>query len=436
MGSRDAFVVVEQMKRRVARLLQLLLLVASPAGAAASAARHTVVSSPPPPVGPVSAPAQPHIAAGFASSNVFWPGDTDADGTVYQCAYIPTLVLANHTRLIAHGSCGTEANSCNGLHIQRATFAESRLDSDDRGLPRGTPGNPIQEGKICQKHSDNGGATWSKLRVVARGVDTGQIVWDDLRKVLVMQYSTVPKSEACPDCPGGGAVMEFKSTDLGAAPNKRLLSQMHAPLPAQLRLNGGWCVWLGDTWSKPRCLTVSQNGVVHGAPAIAGCGAPMPGAPTGDGGGSIWTSAGAALQLSSGNKHHPHRLVFTGHVNGCQQFWYTDDGETYQFAKNATGGPLCTIGIGEVGFAETPDGGILGSGRNGIFHGPGKCNCRGTVRSSDGGDHFGPLGFDPVLVEPECMVRRGAINQTRHPNICFALGYVCDCVWHSLQRQR
>ena len=220
MGSRDAFVVVEQMKRRVARLLQLLLLVASPAGAAASAARHTVVSSPPPPVGPHSAPAQPHIAAGFASSNVFWPGDTDADGTVYQCAYIPTLVLANHTRLIAHGSCGTEANSCNGLHIQRATFAESRLDSDDRGLPRGTPGNPIQEGKICQKHSDNGGATWSKLRVVARGVDTGQIVWDDLRKVLVMQYSTVPKSEACPDCPGSGAVMEFKSTDLGAAPNK------------------------------------------------------------------------------------------------------------------------------------------------------------------------------------------------------------------------
>ncbi len=67
------------------------------------------------------------------------------------------------------------------------------------------------------------------------------------------------------------------------------------------------------------------------------------------------------------------------------------------------------MGIGEVGFAETPDGGILGSGRNGIFHGPGKCNCRGTVRSTDGGDTFGPLGFDPVLVEPECMVRNAFI---------------------------
>ena len=169
-----------------------------------------VVSPPAHPVGPHSAPARPHIAAGFASSNIFWPGDTDANGTVYQCTYIPTLVLANHTRLIAHGSCGTEANSCNGLHLS----ASARLESG-RGLPRGSPGNPIQEGKICQKHSDDGGVTWSKLRVIARGVDTGQIVWDDLRKELVMHYSTVPQSEACPDCPGGGAVMVYKSTDLG-----------------------------------------------------------------------------------------------------------------------------------------------------------------------------------------------------------------------------
>ena len=176
----------------------------------------------PPHVGPRSAPARPHIAAGYASSNIFWPGDTDANGTVYQCAYIPTLVLANHTRLIAHGSCGTEANSCNGLHVQqfRAARAAATLESpDERGLPRGTPGNPIQEGKICQKHSDDGGITWSKLRVVARGVDTGNIVWDDLRKVLVMHYTTVPKSVACPDCPGSGAVFEYKSTDLGKRPN-------------------------------------------------------------------------------------------------------------------------------------------------------------------------------------------------------------------------
>ena len=35
-------------------------------------------------------------------------------------------------------------------------------------------------------------------------------------------------------------------------------------------------------------------------------------------------------------------------------------------------------------------------GRNGIFHGPGKCNCRAVVRSADGGTTFGELTFDPV----------------------------------------
>ena len=111
-------------------------------------------------------------------------------------------------------------------------------------------------------------------------------------------------------------------------------------------------------------------------------------------------------QLSPTNKYHPNRLIFTGHVNGCQQWWYSDDGgQTYSFARNASSPaePLCIIGEGEVGFAETPDGGITSSGRNGIFHGPGKCNCRAVVRSADGGTTFGELTFDPVLVEPECM---------------------------------
>ena len=294
------------MARRLAPLLLGLAALDRPQGAAAG--------PPLKPVGPHPAPARPHIAAGFPTSNIFWPGDTDANGTVYQCAYIPTLVLANHSRLIAHGSCGTEANSCNGLHIQQtraaaaaATLAGGRVG----GLPRGTPGNPIQEGKICQKHSDDGGATWSKLRLVARGVDTGQIVWDDLRKVLVMHYGTMPKSVACPDCPGGGTVREFKSTDLGAP--CRLCSSPLGHAANSLP------VWLaGETWSEPRCLTVSKSGIVHGAPAVPGCGAPIAGGPTGDGGGSMGTSAGAALQLSPSNKFHPHRLVFNGYVNGCQ----------------------------------------------------------------------------------------------------------------------
>jgi hypothetical protein len=203
----------------VCRLWFTAFVVATSPASATSTLPNTPLSSSPPHVGPRPAPARPHIGAGYASSNIFWPGDTDANGTVYQCAYIPTLVLANHTRLIAHGSCGTEANSCNGLHVQQSARTGTLESPDERGLPHGTPGNPIQEGKICQKHSDDGGVTWSKLRVVARGVDTGKIVWDDLRKVLVMHYSTVPKSVACPDCPGGGAVFEYKSTDLGKWPS-------------------------------------------------------------------------------------------------------------------------------------------------------------------------------------------------------------------------
>ena len=67
-----------------------------------------------------------------------------------------------------------------------------------------------------------------------------------------------------------------------------------------------------------------------------------------------------------------------------------------------------------MGFAETPDGGITSSGRNGVFHGPGKCNCRGVVRSTDGGTTFGELTFDPVLVEPECMATM--VNGARQKN--------------------
>ena len=56
----------------------------------------------------VPKPPQPQIAAGYETHNVFWPYDSDDNGTVYACTYLPTLVLANGTRLIAHGSCGVK----------------------------------------------------------------------------------------------------------------------------------------------------------------------------------------------------------------------------------------------------------------------------------------------------------------------------------------
>lgn len=121
----------------------------------------------------------------------------------------------------------------------------------------------------------------------------------------------------------------------------------------------------------------------------------------GDGGSSIWCSPGAALQLSPENRYAPNRLVFTGHINGRQNFWLSDDGDTWFLAKNFSGGALDVTGIGETALAETPDGGIFTSSRNGIFHGPGKCNCRATLCSPDGATSFNEtLDFDPILVEP------------------------------------
>lgn len=196
-------------------------------------------------------------------------------------------------------------------------------------------------------------------------MQTGQIVWDDYRKVLVMHYSTI----AIPTGRPSGTAMEWKSYDLG------------------------------ETWGSMRNLTEH----IAGADVL-----------------ETGTSAGAALQLSPQNPFHPHRLVFAGYVksdvcNG-QTFWYTDDGERYQVAKNATGGPLCVPGIGETGLGETPAGGILSSSRNTLFHGPGKCDCRATLRSLDGGSSFGRLGFDTTLVEPECM---GTMVNGGEPGLLF-----------------
>jgi len=181
---------------------------------------------------------------------------------------------------------------------------------------------------------------------VSKQSQNGQIVWDDVRKVLVAHWTPGP----------GLQLQEHKSYDLG------------------------------DTWTGPRNLSFLH---AEGPPVQPG---QQP---------SFWASPGAALQLSPGNPFHPNRLVFTGRMNSCGVFWFTDDGETYHMARNASGHPFCQPEIAETALAETPDGGILTSSRNGIFHGPGKCNCRATTRSHDGGSTFGDLSSDPALVEPE-----------------------------------
>ena len=73
--------------------------------------------SPTPPPAPKPEPPQPVISAGFFTANIFWPFEEAEDGMVFACIYLPTLVTANHTRLIAHGSCATEVRYCDGLHV-------------------------------------------------------------------------------------------------------------------------------------------------------------------------------------------------------------------------------------------------------------------------------------------------------------------------------
>ena len=79
-------------------------------------------------------------------------------------------------------------------------------------------------------------------------------------------------------------------------------------------------------------------------------------------------------------------------------------GQTYHFGTDEKSGSIILpAGIGEESaLAETPDGGIFLSSRNKILHGPGKCDCRASVRFAKGGDTFGAMFPSLGLPEPEC----------------------------------
>lgn len=137
-------------------------------------------------------------------------------------------MLANHTRLIAHGSCALNANDCNGLHLASRGLASPPLG-----------GNPIVERLLCQKHSDDGGKTWSQLRVVSRASQNGQIVWDDVHKVLIAMWTPgvagVPLQESC--------TAPASLTDGKHSVTLALPPQEHRSYD------------LGETWSAPRNMS-------------------------------------------------------------------------------------------------------------------------------------------------------------------------------------
>ena len=107
---------------------------------------------------PCHEPATPKIAAGYASSNLFWPGEQDAEGRVYTCTYCPMVTLVNRTRLVAVGGCTPSGcPGCNGIHVSDASGREGATAE-----ARAASGSACGVG--CIKTSDDGGLSWTKIR--------------------------------------------------------------------------------------------------------------------------------------------------------------------------------------------------------------------------------------------------------------------------------
>jgi hypothetical protein len=114
------------------------------------------------PTGPCNEPAVPKIASGYESSNLFWPGEQDAEGMSYACTYCPMVQLVNQTRIVALGGCGKNIpgcapdSGCNGIHVSSRSRSGGMLREGT--APNCTAG--------CMKYSLDSGRTWSKIKRV------------------------------------------------------------------------------------------------------------------------------------------------------------------------------------------------------------------------------------------------------------------------------
>ncbi len=209
--------------------------------------------------------------------------------------------------------------------------------------------------RLCIKTSDDGGKTWTKIRSFNEPYGTeGQILYDRVSRSVLLQF-----------------------------PDRNLQFRQKPGAILQIRSIDG-----GETWSAP--VEVNLGSLF------------APFRPIG-----LSVGPGAGIQLSATNRYHANRLLFAGHHGPYQydMIWYSDDmGHTWTFAQNAphTNKPAQLWQQDEIALAETPDGGVLASMRNEVYHGKGLCNCRGLARSSDGGSTFGPAHPALVLVGPIC----------------------------------
>ena len=149
-------------------------------------------------VTPQPEPATPHIQAGWNTTNLFWPGETDAISNVtYACTYTGYVVLAED-RLVAFGGCSANPKSCNGYHVSSSLSSLPTLSSSSTSsLPKST----------CMKYSDDAGRTWTQIRMVrteaGEGFAAGGLVYDRVAKKIITQFQQ------------NGSIVQTTSSDKG-----------------------------------------------------------------------------------------------------------------------------------------------------------------------------------------------------------------------------
>jgi len=133
-----------------------------------------------PTIEPFPLPALPDIGRGTHSSGVFWRGQKAADGTVYPCVRIPSIITADGVLL---------------------AFAECRRSTGDGCEPTGVKSAGPRD--VCARRSVDGGASWGNLTVIAPNAGQDTAVYDAVAKTVVVNVL------------GSSGNMQVVSPDLG-----------------------------------------------------------------------------------------------------------------------------------------------------------------------------------------------------------------------------
>ena len=261
---------------------------------------------------------------GWQATNLFWPGEQDANGTVFSCVYGPLVAYAEkHQKLVALGGCTPAGcQGCNGLHRRRLEGSSERRATH---CPLANSSSETRPRHGCLKTSTDGGVSWSKISVVIPypRYQGGMLVYERTSGDLLQQHATPHTA--------GGAVVQMRSSDAGL------------------------------TWSEPLDVSAMLG------PTFS----PTAGHPSWEKE-QLAVGPGQAIQLSATNRHHPNRLLFAGTKDGYGYdcVWYSDDGgRSYTLSQDvSTGGPLKLWQQSEIALAETPDGGVITSTRNEDYH--------------------------------------------------------------------